>query len=149
MLELLGDDEVPEDTELWLEIISDIEKTRSLGNFLGTVADMIASKTLSIEMFKFWGDIILTHGVDKLVVTESTLRKFLPIEVLKDDECLNMMLERYDVVKRIREEASKDELPDFDNTLCALAGENEVARELACKLGIEINDGDNDDEDED
>ena len=55
LLELLGDDEVPEDTELWLEIISDIEKTRSLGNFLGTVADMIASKTLSIEMFKFWG----------------------------------------------------------------------------------------------
>lgn len=143
---MLGDDEVPEDTELWLKIISDIEKTRSLGNFLGTVADMIASKTLSIEMFKFWGDIILTHGVDKLVVTESTLRKFLPVEVLKDDECLNMMLERYDVVKRIREEASEDELPDFDNTLCSLAGDDEIARELADKLGIETNDGDSNDE---
>ena len=87
--------------------------------------------------------------MDKLVVTESTLRKFLPVEVLKDDECLNMMLERYDVVKRTREEASEYELPDFDNTLCSLAGDDEIARELADKLGIETNDGDNDDEDED
>ena len=149
LLGLLAADEVPKDTELWLAIIDDIEVTRLLGNFLGTVADMIASKTLSVEMFKFWGNIILTHGVDKLVVTESTLRKFLPVELLNNVECLEIMLENYNVVKRIIEEASEDEIPDFENTLCALAREDEVARELAYKLGIEINDGDNDEEDED
>ena len=124
LLELLADDEVPEDTELWLDIIDDIEMTQSLGNLLGTVADSLASKTLSIEMFKFWGHIIFKYGADKFVIDESTLRKFLPVELLKDVECLEMMLENYGVVKRIREEASADEIPDFDNTLCALAGED-------------------------
>ena len=147
LLGLLANDEVPENTKLWLKIIDAIGVHRSLGNFLGNVGDSIASKTLSVEMFKFWGYIILKNGVDKLVINESTLRKFIPIEALKDNECLEMMLEKYDVVKRIHEGASDDEIPDFDHTLCALSEDDEVARELAEKLGIEmVDDEDSGDE---
>ena len=131
---LVNERKLPEDTEGWKEYVKEfLANGKKIGSVLGGLYDSLKTKAISIEEFKFWGAWIFKY--DKMEVDDKTLRRFVPAELLDDEECRQIILEYSPKVVKIYKKASPDEREEFDDKIRRLMNDDENIRKLANRLG--------------
>ena len=130
---LANERKLPEDTEGWKEYVKEFLANGKIGRVLGGLYDSLKTEAISIEEFKFWGAWIFKY--DKMEVDDKTLRRFVPAELLDDEECRQIILEYSPKVVKIYKKASPDEREEFDDKIRRLMNDDENIRKLANRLG--------------
>ena len=132
--ELVSERRLPEDTKAWKEYVEEFLKTRkSIGTILGNFYDGLNNGVISVEEFKFWGGWLFKY--DKVEVSDKTLRRFIPAELLDDKECIQILLEHSGKVVEIYKKSNPDEREEFDDKIMQLINDDEKIKQLAKKIG--------------
>ena len=122
------------------ELLDGVRKYQNIGGLLGDIWDIISKRNITVEEFKAWGRLLFENN--KVISDGSTLRRFINIEILKDDECLQILVENLETVKTIRNRAEANERPDFDRNVIELAKKSDKAKALASGLNLKFEEND-------
>ncbi len=122
------------------ELIDDVRKYQNIGGLLGDIWDIISKRNITVEEFKAWGGLLFENN--KVICDGATLRRFINTEVLKDDECLQILVDNLETVKIIRDSAEDNERPDFDSNVIEMAKKSDNAKVLAVGLKLEFEEND-------
>jgi hypothetical protein len=132
-----GSISIPDKT-IMEKLLFKLEQGRSLKGTFNTVRDSICiSNCMTIPLFKFFGDWLFEYA--DLEKNQSSLRTIFTSDIIRDDECLQIMLNHQDKMSPIINSANQ-EAQDFNEIISDKLNSDTSERFVAFakSIGIEI-----------